>query len=146
MSASVHEALMAQVKTILLAAGTMAADRVYRGRVDALAPEDMPGINIRRGTGIHSDFASGAQHQVMEFMVDHHVRGPEWETAADAMHMQVHAALAASAELALLCKGLRCVRTEPSAEGGDETIGAITATYQAQALVRPNNLTQAVRG
>lgn len=146
MTASVHEAILQRVKLVLLAANIVPSELVSRGRVDAFSPDEMPAINIRRNPGVNNDFASGSQHQYMEFVVDLHVRGDDWETQADALHMQAHAALAASTELASLCKGLRCTRTEPSAEGGDQTIGAISATYQAQAVVRISDLTMALRG
>jgi hypothetical protein len=145
MSASVHEAILAQVQAALLGAN-IAQQRVFRGRVDALAPDEIPAINIRRGAGLHNSFSDRTQHQFMEFTLDCHVRGVEWETIADDLHMQAHQVLTASPQLALLCKGLRCIRTEMSAEPGDETIGALSATYQAQALVQINDLTKAARG
>lgn len=145
MAASIHEQILARVAALLVAAGTAAGSRVERGRVDALAPDECPGINVRRSTGTHNEWAQGADRAFLEFEVDHYVRGADWETTADALHMQVHDALFEDAELNTLGQGLRCIRTQPVADSGDETLGRLTATYQMQAAVRIKNLTQAVR-
>lgn len=145
MAASLNETLMATVTAVILAAATEAGERVTRGRVDAYGPEEIPAINLRRGGGNHEEFAGGADQAYFEFDVDCYVRGDDWETKADALHMQAHRALGLSAELPAFCRGLRCIRTQMQPEGGDETIGRLTATYQAKALVRIDNLTKAVR-
>ena len=44
-----------------------------------------------------------------------------------------------------IAQDLRCIRTQPSANAGDETLGRLTATYQMQAATRIRDLTQAVR-
>lgn len=144
MAASLHELILARVKAAL-AAGNTGAARVERGRVDAFSPEEAPAINVRRSTGTHNEFAQGNDHGYFEFELDHLVRSSDWETEADALHMAAHLVLAGDAELATLGQGLRCIRTQPRAEPGDETVGCITATYQMQALVRITNLTKAVR-
>lgn len=145
MPASVTEAFLARVYLVLLGAGTAAAGRVYRGRPDAFAAEEVPAINIRRADGQNNAHGRGADHAVFEFEIEHQVRGDAWETDADSLHMQVHAALAADAQLATLGAGLRCIRTQAAGDTGDQTLGRITATYQAQALVRVGDLTALVR-
>lgn len=142
MPASANEVLQARVHSVLLYASTAAADRVYRGRPDAFASDEVPAVNVRRSSAQHSAFGSNVDQAVMEFELDLQVRGAEWETSADALHMQCHQALNADVPLRALCKGLRCIRTEPHAEPGDQTLGRITATYQTQALVRVADLTQ----
>ena len=145
MAASVVEAFLARAYLVLLGAGTAAGGRVYRGRPDAFAAEEVPAINIRRADAQHNAYGSGADHAVFEFEVEHQVRGDAWETDADSLHMQAHAALLADAALAQLGKGLRCIRTQPAGDSGDQTLGRISATYQAQALVRVGDLTALVR-
>lgn len=144
MPASVQERYLARVKTVLAAAGTAAATRVDRGRPDAYAPEEVPCINVRRATGQHSAYGQTADQTVQEFDLDCMVRGDDWETTADSLHMQAHAALMADTLLASYGRVLRCIRTQPSADTGDQTLGRITATYQVQALVRVADLTQVV--
>jgi len=137
---STHERILQRVDEALKAAATDAATRVHRGRVDAFGADEIPAINIRRSTGQADAFAQAVQRGLMEFELDLHVRGDDWETAADRLHLQAHRVIAVDAELNTLGRGLRCIRTEPRAEGGDEIIGRITATYQVQALTRAGDL------
>jgi hypothetical protein len=137
---STHERILQRVDLALKAAGTDAAVRVHRGRVDSFGVDEIPAINIRRSTGQADAFAQAVQRGLMEFELDFHVRGDDWETAADRLHLQAHRVIAVDAGLNTLGRGLRCVRTEPRAEGGDETIGRLTATYQVQALSRAGDL------
>lgn len=137
---STHERILARVRTTLQAANTDAADRIHRGRVDAFGAAEVPAINIRRSTGQADAFAHAVNRGLMEFELDLLVRGDDWETAADRLHLQAHRVIAIDAELNTLGRGLRCVRTEPRAEGGDEVIGKLTATYQVQALSRAGDL------
>ena len=137
---SAHERILQRVDLVLRAAGTDAAARVHRGRVDAFGADEIPAINIRRSTGQADAFAHAVTRGLMEFELDFHVRGDDWETAADRLHLQAHRVIAVDGELNTLGRGLRCVRTEPRAEGGDETIGRLTATYQLQALSRAGDL------
>jgi hypothetical protein len=137
---STHERILQRVDLALKAAGTDAASRVHRGRVDAFGVDEIPAINIRRSTGQADAFAQAVHRGLMEFELDFHVRGDDWETAADRLHLQAHRVIAIDAGLNTLGRGLRCVRTEPRAEGGDETIGRLTATYQVQALTRAHDM------
>jgi hypothetical protein len=137
---STHERILQRVELALKAAGTDAAVRVHRGRVDAFGADEIPAINIRRSTGQSDAFAHAVTRGLMEFELDFHVRGDDWETVADRLHLQAHRVIAVDGELNTLGRGLRCVRTEPRAEGGDETIGRLTATYQVQALSRAGDL------
>lgn len=141
MAASAHEAIQARAKAVLLAAGTAAGTRIERGRPAAYSPAETPAINLRRSTGQMQAYGRGADQAALEFELDHYVRGDDWETAADALHMAAHAALLADATLAGLCKGLRCAVTNTRAEAGDQTLGQLTATYHCQALLAPATLT-----
>lgn len=141
MAASAHEAVLARAAAVLLGAGTAAGTRIERGRPAAYSPSETPAINVRRSTGQAQAFGRGADQAQLEFELDHYVRGDDWETSADALHMAAHAALLADAALAALCKGLRCATTNARAEAGDQTLGQLTATYQCQALLEPGALT-----
>lgn len=142
MSGSVHEQVLARVKALLLAGATAAGQRVSRGRVDAFSPDEVPSINVRRSQGEHSAHSAGLDHGAFEFDLDFFVRGDDWETTSDALHMEAHALLAVDAPLAELGQGLRCIRTQPAPEQGDEVLGRLTATYQIRRLVRINDLTK----
>ena len=135
-----HERILQRVDQALKAAATDAVTRVHRGRVDAFGADELPAINVRRSTGQAEAFADMVSRGLMEFELDFHVRGDDWETAADRLHLQAHRAIAVDAGLNTLGRGLRCMRTEPRADGGDVTIGRLTATYQVQALTRGSDL------
>ncbi len=136
---SIHEQLLAEVKVALLGA-TDAAQSVARGRVDPFGPDECPAINVRRAAGQFEPAGQGrlglVDSGLMEFELEIFVRGDDWETAADAIHMQANAALMADgSSIFSIVRGLRCIRTEPYADAGDETIGRLRVTYQAKAMV-----------
>jgi hypothetical protein len=131
---SVQERVLQRVADLLVAAGTDAGSFIHRGRVDPHSIDELPAANIRRSTGLNDAFHSGVDRGLLEFEIDHLVEGDDWETAADALHCQCHAAIAQDETLASFCKGLRCIRTEPRAQAGDKVRGTLTATYQVQAL------------
>jgi hypothetical protein len=142
MSASVHEQILARVHAVLLAAGTAAATRVERDRTDSPPAADTPAINITRGPGAFEPLADQADAHGAEFAVECWASGAAWSTDADALHMQAHAALVADATLAQLMRSLRCVATAPQFVAGEVPVGHIAATYRAQTLVRPRDLSR----
>lgn len=144
MVASVIEQVLARVAAALSGA-TAAGSRVYRGGVDAIEHDGLPAINVRRAASPMDTHANTSNRVLVEFDVDHTVAdGEGWETAADALHMQVHAALLADAPLALLGRGLRCTSTDPAGDGADRVIGRLSAHYQMQVITRPGDLTRAI--
>lgn len=142
--ATVQEQILARVKAVLIDA-TDAADRVERGRVDAAADDDQPVLNIRRAAD-STDVLTDRLHRItVAFDIDHVVAvNEDWETAADVLHMQAHAALLADATLAALGRGLRCTGTDPAGDGADQVIGRLTARYQMQVFIRPGDPTRAI--
>lgn len=144
MSASVVEQILARVAAALLGA-TSAADSVYRGRLDALADTELPALNVRRIASQEEVVGSNGARLFVSWELDHHVvASADWETAADALHMEAHLALAADAPLAALGHGLRCTGTDVQGESADRIVGRLTAHYQMQVFVRPGDLTRAI--
>jgi hypothetical protein len=143
MPASVIEQILARNKAALLNA-TSAGAHVFRGREDPFSPEEIPGLNVRRDDSEHQPMGDNGQRVYAVWEVEHVVKGDNWETAADALHMEVHAVLADDATLKTLGRGLRCIATSCRAEGGDQTTGKLTARYQMQVFVRPGDLSRAV--
>lgn len=137
---SVAERYLQRVFELLHAAGAEAGWFVHRGRVDAHGIEELPALNVRRGTVSGDSFGSGVGLALVEFEIDHLVRGDDWESAADRLHMRVDAALQGDPALGRLGKGLRCIRTEPRAQPADEIRGSLSATYQFQSLHRRDDL------
>lgn len=144
MAASVIELILARAAAALTGA-TAAAARVYRGRADAFADEEFPALNLRRES--HEEDAAGdtGSRLTVSFAVEHYVDGSlDWETAADALHMQAHGVLAGDAPLAALGHGLRCTGTDAQGDSADRVIGKLTARYRMQVFVRPGDLTRAI--
>lgn len=133
--ASPIEQVLDQVKASLLGA-TDAGVRVARGRVDGFERDELPALNVRRGATSTEPFGDQVDKVTVQFDVDCQVRGDDWETTADALHMQVDAVLMQNTAIKQVLRGLRCISTEPDAEGGDDTAGRITAKYQAYFLQR----------
>lgn len=144
MAASVVEQILARVKVALLDT-TDAAERVERGRVDAVAVDDQPTLNILRlGSNEEPQGDRGGKLSAT-WDIEHLVAvSDDWETAADALHMQVHAVLAADTALAALGRGLRCSGTDAQGDGAERVIGRLTAHYQMQVFIRPGDLTRAI--
>lgn len=144
MAASKIEIVLQLVQSVLMGA-TAAGTKVSRGRADALDRAELPAINVRRAPADHQGLGaskSWSTDQVTaDFEIDLEVVGDNWETLADALHVDANAALFQSAELIALCPGLRCLRTEPTGEGGDGTSGRLTARYQFQTIQRRHDLT-----
>lgn len=141
--ASVFEAVLARVE-IVLAGATDAGTHVFRGRADAFDAADLPAINVRRTNTVGDVIGTGGERHVIEFEIECIAAGADYETDADALHMQAHALLLADAALAARGRGLRCTGTELAADSADAPAGRITARYQMQVFVRPGDLAVAV--
>lgn len=141
MSASVVEQILARVADCLAAAGLT----VFRGRADAFEDGELPALNVRRGNATEEPVGTHGTRLVVQWEIRHHVAvASGWETAADALHMQAHAALAADAPLAALGRGLRCVSTDVNDDSADRELGTLVALYQMQVFVRPGDFTRAI--
>lgn len=143
MSASVAETVLARVETVLTGA-TAAGTRVDRGRAGARAPEELPALFLSRDSTAHEPVGAGGDAITLAFDIDCIVRGSDWETTADALHVEVHAALFSDAVLAGLGRGLRCAETTAQAEEGDATTGRLRCRYQIQAMSRRHDLTKPI--
>lgn len=148
MAASLHEQIVARVKAVLLTSSTAAGARVHRGRKDGFSDDELPALNVMRRDGDIGAHARGVNNMLVQFSVECLVdatpvppgTGDDWETAADALHMQVHVALEGDSQLALLGGGLRCTATQMEGDHADRMVGRLTAQYQMQVLVRENKL------
>ena len=147
MAASAIETLLAQIQ-VALSGATAAGTNVTRGRADAFDRAELPAINVRRSRTEAVDFGmtrgKSVDHTTANFEIDLEVRGEDWETQADALHMQVEEILFASAGVASLARGLACTGTDATAEGGDDTAGRITARYQFQLITYRGELTRQI--
>lgn len=144
MPASIAEQILARVFAALLDA-TTAQGQVFRAREDAFAQEDTPALNIRRAGATDEPLGNGGSRWLVQFDIEFHIGDdPGWETAADALHMEAHAILAADALLNTLGRGLRCTNTDTASDSADRVVGRLTARYQLQVFVRPGDLTRPI--
>ena len=141
MPASVFELILARVAAVLLAGPSAAGARVYRARDDAFEPAERPALNLRRGATDGEVIGERGERVRLEFALEIHAAS---ETAADDLHMVVHALLMADATLASRGRGLRCLGTEIQTETADQPAARLTARYQMQVFVRPGDLTRAI--
>ena len=144
MAASVIEQILARVAAALTGT-TGAGANVYRGRADAFADDEIPALNIRRASSSEDSIGETGARIVATFDIEHHIDDlADWETAADALHMQVHAVLAADTQLAALGHGLRCTGSDAQSDSADRVVGRLVTHYQMQVFVRPHDLTKSI--
>lgn len=144
MSASIIEQIIARAAAALTGT-TDAGANVFRGRADALADDEIPGLNLRRSPHSEDGVGQNASRLFVDFDVEVFVDDTAaWETAADALHMQVHDVLSADAQLAALGRGLRCTGTDPQGDSADRVVGKLTARYRMRVFVRPGDLTRSI--
>lgn len=144
MSASVNEQVVALVKSVLTNA-TPAGLSVFRARQSALGQDELPAINIRRGSGestLHQEHKK--TRELVSFELELHDRGDDWETAVDALHMAAHQCLFNDAVLNKPENKLHCTGTELMAAEADFVAGKLVAHYQIQIITRPGDLARAI--
>lgn len=144
MAASVIEQILARVAAALTST-TGAGANVFRGRADAFADDEIPALNIRRADSSEESIGATGSRIVARFDIEHHIDDlADWETAVDALHMQVHSLLAADTQLAALGHGLRCIGTDGQSDSADRVVGRLIAHYQMQVFTRPGDLTRSI--
>ena len=141
--ASVTESIISRVAAALINVSDAGA-RVYRHRLDSFEESELPALNVNRGEDASDPLGSNGDRVLVNFEVECLALGANWETATDALHMQVHTALLADAPLAALGRGLRYLGSLPEGAAADQVVGKLTARYQMQVFVRPGDLTRAI--
>ena len=144
MSASIPERIAQAVQDALLAQPPMleVLARVERAREDAFSREEIAdgAINIRSGDERTRRYSDEVDDNELDIEIEINVRGPVWETAADAIAVQVHARVRKHAypvQIALISKTGRSTKSE----AGDYTPGQLTLTYTYRYLTRGDDLT-----
>lgn len=146
---SVTEQILRGVELAILGADTLAAQRVERGRLEAVSLDELdagPAVVINRRPSAMDAFASGVDQAVTGFSLHLWASGADWESVADALHMQVHAALFQSASLMALGKGLICTDTDAVGQPGERQSGRLVAQYRITSLVTRAGLARASAG
>ena len=123
MATSVVENILVRVAAALTGA-TSALTRVYRGRADAFADDEIPALNVRRANNSEDQIGANGSRILVMFDVEHYIdENADWETAVDALHMQVHSVLSADTALKALGRGLRCTGTDGQSDSADRVAG-----------------------
>lgn len=141
MPASIVEQILARAEAALT--GVTSAG-VFRSRETPFAQDELPAIALRRGTSDTEAHARNLNRNAIVFEIELHVQGENWETDADALHVEVDTILDSDSGLAALGRGLRCMSTEASGAAAEFVSGKIVARYQLQALTRPGDLTRSI--
>lgn len=141
---SVAEQILTRVHAVLIAAAIVTDDRLSRSREDAWGEDELPAINIVRLSTEEQGHSERLDRHLLSFDVQHLVASATWETAADALHMQTHAALMADQQLQSLGRGLRCTGTELLGTSADVQTARLVAHYQIHFITRPGDLTRAI--
>lgn len=130
--ASLSEQIRAAVKTALLATPqiTGVAGRVDRGREDAYSEREKGSINIRAEDEQTRVMSSTTDDNELIVEIEIYV-APEvdWETAADAIFVQLHARLLGYAGWEGLVARVRKVSMRWAGDSGNRTPGLLTLRY-----------------
>lgn len=141
--ASVTESIISRVAAALINVSDAGA-RVYRHRLDSFEESELPALNVNRNEDASDPLGSNGDRVLVNFEVECLALGANWETATDALHMQVHTALLADTPLATLGRGLRYLGSVSEGASADQGVGKLTARYQMQVFIRPSDLTRAI--
>lgn len=130
MPASIAEQILARVQAALLAAATDAGTRIHRGRTDAFDPDqELPAVNLLRGGEAIEPASFESDEHRLDFDLQCLAAGDAWETAADALFLQVNAVLLDDAALAGLTNELTLTATDAEGDRADARYGRITVRY-----------------
>ena len=113
------EAIVARAHQVLLGAG-IAGGQVWRDMPDRVDAAELPAVRVGRGGVDYQPFGAGVLRATVGIAFTLQVAGADRETALDALHEQIHAALLADSTLSALGKGLRPEGTDdPQDVAGD---------------------------
>lgn len=135
MPGSVIEQILERVKNTLAAADIVPAGHVHRSREEPFAAREVPAIKIRRADSNHPRVGRELVEITMRWGLEFHVRGEQWESLADALHLEANAALFADSVLNTPARYLVCTGTDPEADPADQTAGKLVAIYEARVTV-----------
>ena len=135
MPGSVIEQILERVKATLTAADIVPAEHVHRSREEPFAAREVPAIKLRRVESSHQLVGRELVEITLRWGVESHVRGEQWETLADALHLEAHAALFADDALNTQARYLACTSTTCEADPADQTAGRLVAIYEARVTV-----------
>lgn len=132
-----REQIVARVVEVLKSLPIFAGERVFRSLEDAIEREESPSAAVFFGGEDTEPMGSETDSHTMTLSVAYVVRGSPWDQLANAADVVGHQALAVDAlqgPLSELLSDLRRQGAEPSAEGADQTAGALAVRYRIRYL------------
>lgn len=140
--ASVTEQILARIQTVLSGAAIVPSGHVARGREERFGDDEIPALNIRRmGTLLDAETFE-TDRQRLSLTIQILVAGPAGETAADALHTSVHAALMADSVLQQIGHhSLRHLGTDTEADVIEQPFFQLNCHYEIDAWVSRGELT-----
>ena len=137
------EQVAARVFAVLQASATaMGVVAVYRDRDDALTREESPVILVETIDEDSKAYgSSGHDEDLLRLQVCICVRGANWQSIADAIRLQAHAALVSDATLrTLVGESFRRDRAEWRSASTDVPFGYCNQIYQCKYISRNQGL------
>ncbi len=142
---SIQEQIIEQAKALILASGSLAADRVYRSRTEAINRAGTPAIVIRPDLETTERESEEVDRNQLELSVEILAReSPDgtvpWDSQADQVKVAVHAALMAP-DVFPQADRVQRFYIDWVEEEGDNTAGNCMVRYRFIYLGSSNDLT-----
>lgn len=142
---SIQERIVEKAKALILAAGTLAGDRVYRSRTEALSREMTPAIVLRPDLETTERESFSVDRNQFELSVEILARedtgtGETWDQIADLVKVAVHAVLLAE-DAFVEADRVQRFYIDWIEEDGDNTAGNCMVRYRFTYLCNTGDLT-----
>ena len=142
---SIQERIVEKAKALLLAAGTLAGDRVFRSRTEAITRDMSPAIVIRPNLETTERESHSVDRNQFELSVEILARenpttGEAWDQIADLVKVAVHAVLLAEDAFEEADRVQRFY-IDWLEEDGDNTAGNCMVRYRFTYLCNTGDLT-----
>ncbi|WP_223542369.1 hypothetical protein [Pseudomonas sp. BF-RE-26] len=142
---SIQERIVEKAKALILAAGTLAGDRVFRSRTEAITRDMSPAIVIRPNLETTERESHSVDRNQFELSVEILARenpttGEAWDQVADLVKVAVHAVLLAEDAFEEADRVQRFY-IDWIEEDGDNTAGNCMVRYRFTYLCNTGDLT-----
>ena len=142
---SIQERIVEKAKALILAAGTLAEDRVFRSRTEAITRDMSPAIVIRPNLETTERESHSVDRNQFELSVEILARedtttGEAWDQVADLVKVAVHAVLLAEDAFVEVDRVQRFY-IDWIEEDGDNTAGNCMVRYRFTYLCNTGDLT-----
>ncbi|MNM38815.1 hypothetical protein D3C81_495790 [compost metagenome] len=142
---SIQERIVEKAKALILAAGTLAGDRVFRSRTEAITRDMSPAIVIRPNLETTERESHSVDRNQFELSVEILARentttGEAWDQVADLVKVAVHAVMLAE-DAFVEADRVQRFYIDWIEEDGDNTAGNCMVRYRFTYLCNTGDLT-----